>query len=431
MTKRIVTVLLVLCMIIGLIPILSGCDSGNHFQAPDVYEDLPDTYVESADYPIGFNGGASGPFVAPTENGYYFLGGRHLYYMDKDSLSPQILCNRPECTHKTADCNALFFYEQAPFIQYYEGRLYVSGLALDSKENQYVVLYEVSPDTGTRRVVCKLPYGLGSGSWGYMMHRGYLYMYHTDEANMYLERTALNQLSDDTEPELLYKLETIPIEAPMIYGDHIVLFDWIAVEDTYKGTLWDYNIKTATCGQIPTPDSEEIAYCIPDSFFDENLLLRVVSQKDYKNALVEGEKEIASQMEYLSYNYTTKTVSDFAVIPSEGSLYSNLKYDGVHWIDFFTNNLTAYDEAVPEEQTVRLMNEDMTVEKSAAFAGAWTGVCAGDSEFSFIYYGRSATCKLDVVDKRDNNFEVKTVWERSEEDAKPGDSVDGWPLPRI
>ena len=77
-----------------------------------------------------------------------------------------------------------------------------------------------------------------------------------------------------------------------------------------------------------------------------------------------------------SYNYTTKTVSDFAVIPSEGSLYSNLKYDGVHWIDFFTNNLTAYDEAVPEEQTVRLMNEDMTVEKSAAFAGAWTGVCA-------------------------------------------------------
>ena len=108
--KRIVTVLLVLCMMIGLIPILSGCDSGNHFQAPDVYEDLPDTYVESADYPIGFDGGASGPFVAPTENGYYFLGGRHLYYMDKDSLSPQILCNRPECTHKTADCNALFFY---------------------------------------------------------------------------------------------------------------------------------------------------------------------------------------------------------------------------------------------------------------------------------------------------------------------------------
>lgn len=59
------------------------------------------------------------------------------------------------------------------------------------------------------------------------------------------------------------------------------------------------------------------------------------------------------------------------------------------------------------------MNEDMTVEKSAAFTGAWTGLCAGDSEFSFIYYGRSATCKLDVVDKRDNNFEVKTVWERS------------------
>ena len=52
------------------------------------------------------------------------------------------------------------------------------------------------------------------------------------------------------------------------------------------------------------------------------------------------------------------------MIPSEGSLYSNLKYDGVHWIDFFTNNLTAFDEAVPEEQTVRLMNEDMTVEKA-------------------------------------------------------------------
>ena len=429
MKRRIIGICLCLCMAIGLIPALSGCDSGNHFQAPDVYEDLPDTYVENTDYPIGFDGGASGPFVAPTENGYYFLGGWHLYYMDKDSLSPQILCNRPECTHKTADCNALFFYEQAPFIQYYEGHLYVSSFALDSKEKQYVVLYEVSPDTCTRRVVCKLPYGLGSGSWGYMMHRGYLYMYHTDAENMYLERTALNQLSDDAEPELLYKLETIPIEAPMIYGDHVILFDWIAAGDTYKGTLWDYNIKTATCDQIPTPDSEEIAYCIPDSFFDQNLLLKVVSQKDYKSAIAEDEKEITSQIEYLSYDYTTKTVSDFAVVPSEGSLYSNLKYDGVHWIDFFINNLDT-NEATFKGQTVRLMNEDMTVEKSAAFAGAWTGLCAGDSEFSFIYYGRSATCKLDVVDKRNDSFEVKTVWERSEKDAKPGDS-NGWPLPRI
>ena len=117
------------------------------------------------------------------------------------------------------------------------------------------------------------------------------------------------------------------------------------------------------------------------------------------------------------------------MVPSEGSLYSNLKYDGVHWIDFFINNLDT-NEATFKGQTVRLMNEDMTVEKSAAFAGEWTGLCAGDSEFSFIYYGRSATCKLDVVDKRNDSFEVKTVWERSEKDAKPGDS-NGWPLPRI
>ena len=52
--KKIFSFSLVLCMVLGLMPALSGCGVNHEFKSPEYYADLPDTYVEGADYPYSF-----------------------------------------------------------------------------------------------------------------------------------------------------------------------------------------------------------------------------------------------------------------------------------------------------------------------------------------------------------------------------------------
>ena len=114
----VVAFILALCMTMGL----SACNGGNSFHSPESYADLPDHYVQGADYPMSFYGGVDGPYITPAESGYYFLADHYLYYLDEETLKATPLCNRPDCTHDE-DCSAYFDYDSHRFIQYYEGKL--------------------------------------------------------------------------------------------------------------------------------------------------------------------------------------------------------------------------------------------------------------------------------------------------------------------
>jgi hypothetical protein len=114
--------------------------------------------------------------IAESENGYYFFSGAnnsYLYYMDKKTMEPIILCNKPDCLHsdepdgkKKQSCNAFFF--DCHNLIYYDRNLYMIGIDIDSLD---YTLYKVSLD-GTNR---KKVYTFQEGLQHLIIHRGYIY----------------------------------------------------------------------------------------------------------------------------------------------------------------------------------------------------------------------------------------------------------------
>ena len=95
-----------------------------------------------------------------TESGVYFLNPgmlayhdgtevsvSYLFYLEHDSNTVIKLCGRPDCTHDTFDCNAVFL-EGYGSVTYYDGYLYVATF---SNGLEIVTLYRLNPD-GSNRV---------------------------------------------------------------------------------------------------------------------------------------------------------------------------------------------------------------------------------------------------------------------------------------
>ena len=125
--KRVVTVLLVLCIIIGLVPALSGCSSSQ-------YDSLPDSYNAETDYSYTFSSFFFGKAMTSEEDGYYFRLGDFLFYMDAESKEVVPFCNRPDCQHlkekspsEVWKCNAYMGQTMFSQIQYYDAKLYCTS----------------------------------------------------------------------------------------------------------------------------------------------------------------------------------------------------------------------------------------------------------------------------------------------------------------
>lgn len=159
-----------------------------------------------------------------TETAYYYMKssgsgvGGYLTYIDKNTMEPVLLCNRPDCKHdketdeeKREECNAYFHSSMVPY--YSEDMLYFYQPKKRSSEDREngspgfaFELVKMKPD-GTERQV--LSEQTGTSSFGFM-HRGYYY-YHSDlytadgksqQSGVY--RVALQK---NAEPELLYQAE--------------------------------------------------------------------------------------------------------------------------------------------------------------------------------------------------------------------------------
>ena len=153
MKRSIFAYILSLCLIIGLLPALSGCSSSE-------YDSLPDTYNAETDYPQTFYRSSAGPFITPSDSGYYFIAGSFIYYMDKTDMKPIVLCGRPECKHdketdpeKIWQCNG--YLSGASFIQLYEGNIYTAGNDIADPTMHSTALYQISLDGKSRKKMKK------------------------------------------------------------------------------------------------------------------------------------------------------------------------------------------------------------------------------------------------------------------------------------
>jgi hypothetical protein len=154
-----------------LLGITSGCSS---FGAKDSDKAAnADAYVFGQDNQYYFES-----TMAESETGYYFFSGpecSYLYYMDKNTMKAQVLCNKPDCLHENEQdpkkikyCNAYFGITTKALI-YYDNTLYL--LDSFSTDNSGYGLYKVSLDGAQRKKI----YTFKERPIWMIIHRGYIY----------------------------------------------------------------------------------------------------------------------------------------------------------------------------------------------------------------------------------------------------------------
>ena len=199
--------------------------------------------------------------MAESDTGYYFFSGlddKYLYYMDKNTLKPVVLCNKPDCLHsdepdpaKIPDCNAFFSLDDSNLI-YYNKNLYVVGQDVNIGSNSVnYSLYRISLD-GTNR---KKIYTFKDQLQHLIIHRGYIY-YTTDdngtvsgnesntEDTCRLYRLSIDKLG--SEPELLSECKGIYGNIGLLegYQNYIYFAFYSFADDTLKSmgsVLYRYN----------------------------------------------------------------------------------------------------------------------------------------------------------------------------------------------
>lgn len=122
-------------------------DSGLTLNA-DPTRDFSDEYKPSTDFQLNLEYDDTGTnYITESEDGFYFIDGMYLYYMDKPSLEPIPLCKRADCLHdketdiyKKSSCEA-FMGNYAPSLFYYDKCVYVVSMETAQVNEKYTTKY--------------------------------------------------------------------------------------------------------------------------------------------------------------------------------------------------------------------------------------------------------------------------------------------------
>jgi hypothetical protein len=233
--------------------VLSCCASPNEYD-PNKYD------FEHDDQYYCLKLSASLPSIAESEHGYYFFSGENnsfLYYMDKETLKPTVLCNKPDCLHsdepdgnKRANCNAYFF--SCNNLIYYNKNLYAIGD--DTKSFSTYLLYQISLDGTSRKVI----YKFNDVVQRLIIHRGYIYYaiddFGTISGNEYstestcrIYRINIDKIGDG--PELVFEGKGIGgIVGYMAGYRNNIYFIYLKYADSTLETMNSYLYKYSTNG---------------------------------------------------------------------------------------------------------------------------------------------------------------------------------------
>ena len=262
-------------------------------------------------------------------------------------------------------------------------------------------LYAFSPDDCTREKVCQLPYGLGSGSWYYAIHRGYLYMYTGYNGKVRLERVALSELSEKSlSPELLYESDSSFVFAPYYLGNHVMFTKWDGNSGQQINTLVDVNLKTLEANEFLLPDMKK----------GDNAFVNTVQDHYFIIAMSDGShppEEYIYETTYYTYDCQTGEIKKLIHFPDRGeNLFSTLQCDGENLMDFY---IDFYGTADPADQSISILDENNEVLRSLPVDFVVDGACGGDADFSFIGSKYQDPLVLYAIDKRDGKMELKEV----------------------
>ncbi len=278
---------------------LTGCQN----------KDYGDCYIEGSDYQCMLQGrNEFSQKEARGSEGYFFLRGNHILFLDDNKQTLVPLCNKADCLHneeidenRYKECNAYvsnIAYDALRGISYCNGYLYYLVKEFDA-DGQHQILYRMKEDGSEKQILYKWE------EWSveqWCIHRDTLYFVeHTYEVvkngenqNETVENYAVKKLNlvglKSKKPETIYKvadeLTVYSIGGVKAYGEHIyfkihaaTLSDTTLITDenyldyTYFKEL-TYDIKTGECKELELPEAKKGVYINTITFWNGKLILK-------------------------------------------------------------------------------------------------------------------------------------------------------------
>ncbi|MDY6352660.1 MAG: hypothetical protein SPL57_06425 [Lachnospiraceae bacterium] len=162
-----------LCILIGVSGLMSGCGDGNTTDRFNIKTDYQYQYFQP-DSALGCN-------VTEDEDGnLYYLAGSYIYKYDIKNKKNAPLCNKANCLHDTEkdparykECNAFFPYrntESFSGIAYENGYIYLVDPGFYGNGNNTRII-RISKDGSEREIL----HTFSSQYMNFILHRGYFY----------------------------------------------------------------------------------------------------------------------------------------------------------------------------------------------------------------------------------------------------------------
>ena len=236
---------------------------------------------DSLDWNEAYYNNSYEKFVTESELGYYIAVNNYLYFVEKESLTPILLCNKPNCMHKDSSCQAIFQQGQAQIV-YYDGMIYgIDDTGIFSKGNRTYNLMEITADGENRDKKAVIE----TDGNNFLIHRNQIFTTYIDED----DHGVITAFDLETgKQECIYRSEWNMSQIMDLYAyEDRLYFSETGVDDneTYIAALDCTDLSTGETVENLLQNSPEIedseAYVVGIS--DEKLYIRISSMDTMKS----------------------------------------------------------------------------------------------------------------------------------------------------
>ena len=240
-----------------------------------------ETQKDSLDWNAAYYNNSYEKFVTESELGYYIAVNNYLYFVEKESLTPILLCSKPNCMHKDSSCQAIFQQGQAQIV-YYDGMLYgIDDTGLFSKGSRSYNLMEITADGENRDKKAVIE----TDGNNFLIHRNQIFTTYIDED----DHGVITAFDLETgKQESIYRSEWNMSQIMDLYAyEDRLYFSETGVDDneTYIAALDCTDLSTGETVENLLQNSPEIedseAYVVGIS--DEKLYIRLSSMDTMKS----------------------------------------------------------------------------------------------------------------------------------------------------
>lgn len=266
MIKKMLTAVLAVLMTISL----SACggNTGNT-KLP-----VPQSGGSSSEFQKNMAGSNSSEIenLCETEKGYYLQYDAFIYYVDKESKTATVLCNKPECSHSDDHCNA---WTNGHSLSAFKGKLYFNNMDYALENGKYKnygeVLYSMELDGTKHDMTQALEFTVNGNSMQNIVkpiiHRGIVYFaYNGILYGVPLGediKNAVKIFGDETK-EITGGITVVNPNALQykLWADGDVVYFMLNLQQpdkTYKDTLFSYQPESGEVRECwKTPDKKEV-----------------------------------------------------------------------------------------------------------------------------------------------------------------------------